>query len=114
MASELKILPQDKDPVCGMPVSPETSKHSYRHGGKTFFFCCAGCLEKFKSDPGAYLKGSPQKGSHQAAASSLVTPGPPLATAAESISYVCPMCPDVRSPHPAPCPKCGMALEPET
>jgi P-type Cu+ transporter len=27
-------------------------------------------------------------------------------------SYTCPMHPDVRSPVPGPCPKCGMALEP--
>jgi len=28
-------------------------------------------------------------------------------------SYVCPMCPEVRQIGPGPCPKCGMALEPE-
>ncbi len=28
--------------------------------------------------------------------------------------YICPMCPEVRSPIPAACPSCGMALEPET
>ena len=28
--------------------------------------------------------------------------------------YVCPMCPEVSSIGPAPCPKCGMALEPES
>lgn len=29
-------------------------------------------------------------------------------------AYVCPMCPDVRQIGPGPCPKCGMALEPES
>ena len=28
-------------------------------------------------------------------------------------TYVCPMDPEVRQDHPGPCPKCGMALEPE-
>ena len=28
-------------------------------------------------------------------------------------TYVCPMHPEVRQDHPGPCPKCGMALEPE-
>jgi Cu+-exporting ATPase len=29
-------------------------------------------------------------------------------------AYICPMCPEVREDGPAACPKCGMALEPET
>src|ERR1039458_4300570 len=28
--------------------------------------------------------------------------------------YVCPMCAEVRQIGPGPCPKCGMALEPES
>jgi P-type Cu+ transporter len=31
-----------------------------------------------------------------------------------SVVYVCPMDPEVRQDHPGACPKCGMALEPET
>ena len=34
---------------------------------------------------------------------------PPAAGGA--VSYVCPMCPEVRESEPVPCPKCGMALE---
>ena len=29
-------------------------------------------------------------------------------------TYVCPMCPEVRQVGPGPCPKCGMALDPES
>src|ERR1039458_6779510 len=29
-------------------------------------------------------------------------------------AYVCPMCPEVRQIGPGPCPKCGMALDPES
>src|SRR5260370_7716469 len=29
-------------------------------------------------------------------------------------AYICPMCPEVRQVGPRPCPKCGMALEPES
>ena len=29
-------------------------------------------------------------------------------------TFVCPMCPEVRQTGPGPCPKCGMALEPES
>src|SRR5208282_3842399 len=28
-------------------------------------------------------------------------------------AYVCPMCPEIRQAAPGPCPKCGMALDPE-
>jgi len=28
--------------------------------------------------------------------------------------YICPMCPEVKQSGPGPCPKCGMALEPES
>ena len=28
-----------------------------------------------------------------------------------AVTYVCPMCPEVRETEPVPCPKCGMALE---
>src|ERR1022692_4869883 len=31
-----------------------------------------------------------------------------------SRAYVCPMCPEVRQIGPGPCPKCGMALEPDS
>src|SRR5262249_4420673 len=110
MSSELKILSQEKDPVCGMAVSPSTAKYSYNHNGKTFYFCCAGCLEKFKKDPNAYLEGL-----SQAIPSEQVklTPRAPESRAT-GFSYICPMCPEVRRSHPAPCPRCGMALEPET
>ena len=30
-----------------------------------------------------------------------------------AVTYVCPMCPEVRETEPVPCPKCGMALEPD-
>ena len=38
---------------------------------------------------------------------------PPLQYAADAI-YICPMHPEVRQRGPGSCPKCGMALEPET
>ncbi len=37
----------------------------------------------------------------------------PAAVAPKSAAYVCPMDPEVRADEPGPCPKCGMALEPE-
>src|SRR5947209_5163229 len=107
----------ERDPVCGMNVNPATAKHSHEHQGKTMYFCCAHCLEKFKASPQQYL--APRS-------SGLVTLGMPKAAAqrgqdvgksdvkgAEGRSYVCPMCPEVHESKPGACPSCGMALEPE-
>jgi YHS domain-containing protein len=44
------------DPVCGMKVRVETAKVRYAHEDTTYYFCCPGCLEKFRSDPGKYAK----------------------------------------------------------
>ena len=50
------ILPvPERDPVCGMNVNPATAKHVHQHAGKNFYFCCASCLEKFKSQPDKFL-----------------------------------------------------------
>ena len=38
-----------------MNVNPATSKHVHEHQGRKFYFCCAHCVEKFKSDPKQYL-----------------------------------------------------------
>src|SRR5271165_2981467 len=136
--------PTERDPVCGMNVNPATAKHVHEHAGKTYYFCCAGCVEKFKANPQGYLNPPAPK------SSGLVTlgmPAPKPAAAAQMlgvtisrapqadtkpevqgprfevesrkpksaspISYVCPMCPEVRESKPGACPSCGMALEPD-
>jgi P-type Cu+ transporter len=87
------------DPVCGMTVDPARARASHVHEGRTYYFCCPGCKEKFASDPGRYLHPGP--------------PAPPSAEApAPGVVYTCPMDPEVRQDHPGACPKCGMALEP--
>jgi Cu+-exporting ATPase len=105
-----------KDPVCGMTVNPTTSKHSLEHAGKTYYFCCGHCAEKFKAEPEQYLNRAQEKRVIQ------IAPAPqkrvvPLEMKLDvpgvKGSYLCPMCPDVRESKPGPCPKCGMALEPE-
>ena len=115
---------QDKDPVCGMTVDPATAKHKLEHAGKTYYFCCASCLEKFRANPEGYLSGrkTPAMGTQiisigaapgaqtpESKASQIKIAPAPVAPSA----YVCPMCPEVRAIKPGPCPRCGMALEPE-
>lgn len=91
------------DPICGMKVNPEAPRGgSFEHGGQTYFFCNPKCREKFAAEPEKYSKPGPP----EAAAAA---PEPPLA----GTLYVCPMDPEVRADKPGPCPRCGMALEPE-
>jgi Cu+-exporting ATPase len=90
------------DPVCGMRVDPSTAAGSFVYQGTTYYFCCQGCLTKFRADPQRYLAPA----STQQAAPAV--PAPP------GTRYVCPMCPEVLEEKPVPCPKCGMALEPDS
>jgi len=98
------------DPVCGMTVQPSRAAAKAEHGGKTYYFCCKSCLEKFRKEPEKYLAARAPEPSH----------GPHAATQAKSESgespraaeYVCPMHPEVVRSRPGSCPKCGMALEP--
>jgi len=85
-----------KDPVCGMTVDPDTAKHKADHDQQTYYFCSAGCREKFLENPSKYLTDKPA----------------PKETPAGTI-YTCPMHPEIRQVGPGSCPICGMALEPE-
>jgi Cu+-exporting ATPase len=84
------------DPVCGMQVAAD-SAHRYTYQHREYLFCCAGCLDKFRTRPDQYLEKT------AAAESPESTTG----------IYICPMCSEVRQQGPGACPGCGMALEPE-
>jgi xanthine dehydrogenase accessory factor len=43
------------DPVCGMSVSVAGAAHRAQHAGRDFYFCCAGCRERFLADPARYV-----------------------------------------------------------
>ena len=42
------------DPVCGMTVTASASARPAEHEGVTYYFCCAGCHQKFSENPDAY------------------------------------------------------------
>ena len=44
------------DPVCKMEVEPNTAAGKEEYKGKTYYFCSKMCQEKFKADPGKYVK----------------------------------------------------------
>src|SRR6184192_1863971 len=52
--AEQKLM--ERDPVCGMQVDPASARAKMEHGGRTYFFCCTGCAEKFEAAPEQYLK----------------------------------------------------------
>ena len=97
-----------KDPVCGMTVDPATAKHKAEHAGATYYFCSAGCREKFVAEPERYLdaEGAVAGRAHR---ERLQRENP----APSSAVYTCPMHPQIRQDHPGNCPICGMTLEPE-
>jgi Cu+-exporting ATPase len=109
-----------KDPVCNMDVNPATARGSTEHQGKTYYFCCQHCEQKFKADPEKYLVPKPPANQLIQLGGIMPVASPkPAAHAHEhsagkgTATYVCPMDPEVRESRPGPCPKCGMALEPE-
>jgi P-type Cu+ transporter len=85
------------DPVCGMKVDPHKSRYRLTYAGHGYFFCSAGCRDKFAAAPDKYL--TPRKPASK-----------PQASAATI--YTCPMHPEIRRTQPGSCPICGMALEP--
>ena len=96
------------DPVCGMKVDPASARGgSFDHAGKRYFFCAAGCRERFAADPGHWLAKGPRASAMSAPAAR--TP----AAAASAALWVCPMDPEVVETKPGACRVCGMALEPK-
>jgi Cu+-exporting ATPase len=108
-----------------MTVDPARAKGQYDHQGTTYYFCAVPCRARFIADPLRYLDpdhrsagmggglvslGRPRMKRAAPAPAPAHAPGP----APSGPHYVCPMDPEVSSPVPAACPKCGMALEPET
>src|SRR5947209_10613510 len=48
------------DPVCGMTVDPATARASTSYNGRTYYFCCPSCRQRFEADPQRYLGGGPE------------------------------------------------------
>jgi Cu+-exporting ATPase len=81
-----------------MWVDPHVAKHRAEHKGQSYYFCSAGCREKFLAEPARYADLSVRA----AEAEPVV----------EGTIYTCPMHPEIRQVGPGSCPICGMALEP--
>lgn len=117
------------DPVCGMTVNANNAQYHARHNDQDYLFCCQRCMDQFKSDPGRFLGQSvtahdccddhdkPIPAKQEESQSCCGGEKPSMQTQkAETGSgdYICPMCEGIRQSGPGSCPKCGMALEPES
>ena len=92
------------DPVCGMNADPAKARH-LEHAGKTYYFCSASCETKFQAAPDKYIGATPAPAGHAHQAAH---------AAPAKVTYRCPMHPEVQQNMPGKCPKCGMALQPDT
>ncbi|MGH7469548.1 MAG: XdhC family protein [Longimicrobiales bacterium] len=54
MASPEPSPAQAIDPVCGMTVIVATARHRAELGGRSWYFCAAGCRERFLREPERY------------------------------------------------------------
>lgn len=104
---------KDSDPVCGMRVNEDNAAARFKNNGTTFLFCSNHCFDEFKADPEKYT--------HAGIAPHGAPPQPHEHTKVQKKEqehgkaiYTCPMHPEVRQNGPGSCPKCGMALEPES
>ena len=54
--SEKEGTKMAKDPVCGMNVDEKTAAGTAVHNGKTYYFCCRSCKDRFEKEPDKYAK----------------------------------------------------------
>jgi xanthine dehydrogenase accessory factor len=53
-AAATEVRHEAVDPVCGMTVDVATARYRTVHGGQTYYFCSAGCLERFTASPAEF------------------------------------------------------------
>jgi YHS domain-containing protein len=51
----------NRDPVCGMDVSPGKEAAVSEYKGTKYYFCATGCKVNFDKDPEKYLKNDTKK-----------------------------------------------------
>jgi len=55
VAEEPTSRHEEIDPVCGMTVDVADARYRTTFDGRTYYFCSAGCMERFSADPAAYV-----------------------------------------------------------
>src|ERR1051326_3365672 len=111
-----------KDPVCNMDVDPANARGSAEYKGHTYYFCSPGCVTRFNADPEKHLAPRPLSAATPkiqmvqiggiAAAPPTTKPAQDQSSGKGTVTYTCPMHPEIVRNGPGNCPICGMALEP--
>ena len=91
----------ERDPVCGMNVDPEKAKVKAEHGGKSYYFCSAGCAKRFEQAPRQFLS---------AAGPDAASRGIQIAAAAKPGAASLPIWGSARTVKD---PVCGMIVDPQ-
>jgi len=58
-------MAKHEDPICGMPVEEERAAGRSEYRGREYYFCSAGCRERFNEDPGRYAAERGWEGAEQ-------------------------------------------------
>jgi len=103
------------DPVCGMQLDEKKAAGTSAFEGLTYYFCSAGCKQKFDAKPTEYVAKLSSMDDQEHAAHNhphMASAPPDVKAAASSPQYTCPMHTEIVTDAPGSCPKCGMALVP--
>ena len=115
----LRVAAMGKDPVCGMQVPADSALRS-DFEGRTYVFCCTGCLQRFEQNPGRFVHRDSSPSASAAHPGGEPSPGPDghpgraPGRGPGKEEWTCPMHPQVLRDRPGTCPICGMALERRT
>ncbi|MFC1593438.1 heavy metal translocating P-type ATPase [Candidatus Neomarinimicrobiota bacterium] len=94
-----------KDPVCGMTVTEDSAVGTIEYQGEKYGFCSQHCYDSFSANPEKHIsKSEDNQKMHMH----------DTHDENESVTYTCPMHPEIVQKGPGDCPICGMALEPKT
>ncbi len=100
----------ERDPVCGMRVDPEKPKAKVEHGGKSYYFCCGGCAQKFEQAPEKYLAAGPGEVGHRMP---MKTAPSPVRIAGAADKPAAAALPIFASVPRVKDPVCGMTVDPQ-
>src|ERR1700676_4987998 len=101
MENPARSATAEKDAVCGMTVDSASAKYRFDHNGKAYYFCCAGCLEKFRADPNRFLSADSGTGSHSGMQAQIVSIAPMSASASRNLPGMPSTAPVVVKLHPS-------------